>query len=206
MSIDVRVLLLLVSSRVHAAWPYCSTIVVNARTRNPENKGKTRNGVSDFLAFDGGPFANYGKRPFACKRMRDKSMRDAADLPSYFATTYIGRPCAGRRRPPFFPVEMWNVYGVRRHGRTRANNSSEASHNALFPGLARPHHLSVFKLVEVLVSFEATVAHDVAQVESGATKKQKSQPYATAASKPSTLIITRMPIPGGCFKGLRITT
>ena len=122
---------------------------------------------------------------------------DEADLPSYFETTYIGRPCAGRRRPPFFPVEMWNVYGVRRHGETRTNNSSEASHNALPSGFVRFHHLSVFELVEVLVSFEATVAHDVAQVESGATKKQKSKPCATAASKPSSLIITSMPIPRG---------
>ena len=151
------------------------------------------------------PFLPIEKEAIAFGKAEALCEDDEADLPSYFETTYIGRPCAGRRRPPFFPVEMWNVYGARRHGETRTNNSVEASHNALPSGFVRFHHLSVFELVEVLVSFEATVAHDVAQVESGATKKQKSKPCATAASKPSPLIITRMPIPRGRFEGLRIT-
>ena len=53
-------------------------------------------------------------------------------LVDYFEDTWIGRPSlAGTRRPPVFPIELWNVYTRTVNNEHRTNNSIEGWHRRL---------------------------------------------------------------------------
>lgn len=58
---------------------------------------------------------------------------DLQPILDWFEDTYIGRRNrrGNGRRPPLFPVEMWNVYERSLRGEDRTNNHAEAAHRRL---------------------------------------------------------------------------
>ncbi|RWS19252.1 uncharacterized protein B4U80_01510, partial [Leptotrombidium deliense] len=70
-------------------------------------------------------------------------------LIDYFELTWIGRSVGGstRRRPPRFPISVWNCYYAALEGLPRTNNSIEGWHRA-FQSLISADHPSIWTCIE----------------------------------------------------------
>ena len=77
---------------------------------------------------------------------------DELQLLVYFESTWIGAVVAGRRgrrSPPLFPHEIWNVVGRHHTGSSCTTNSLEAFHHA-FNSLLTCQHPSIWILLKSL--------------------------------------------------------
>ena len=75
---------------------------------------------------------------------------DLKPLLDWFEDYYVGRPDRrGRRRPPRFPVQMWNVYERTLEGSSRTNNHAEAANRRLSEEL-NVDHPTLWRFIEAL--------------------------------------------------------
>ena len=72
----------------------------------------------------------------------------------YFETNYVGELRRGRRNPPLFAHEMWNMNGRVAGNLPRTNNYVEGWHNR-FRGMVNHVHPNIWKFLE-MVRREAT--------------------------------------------------
>ena len=67
----------------------------------------------------------------------------------YFETYYIGELRRGRRFPPLFPHELWNMHTRVQHDLPRTNNVLEGWHNR-FCSMFTHSHPSIWEFIEAL--------------------------------------------------------
>lgn len=74
----------------------------------------------------------------------------AQDILYYFEDTWIGRPDRGnRRRPPRFPLRLWNCYETVLQGLPKTNNSIEGWHHG-FQSQIAAQHPNIWKFISAI--------------------------------------------------------
>ena len=97
-------------------------------------------------------------------------------LLDYFETNYVGELRRGRRNPPLFAHEMWNMNGHVAGNLPRTNNYLEGWHNR-FRGMVNHAHPNIWKFLE-MVRREATHNEMVmAQILGGANPPPQKRAY-----------------------------
>ena len=81
---------------------------------------------------------------------------DEQPVLDYFETNYIGEQRRGRRLPPIFPHELWNMHNRALNELPRPNNNLEGWHNR-FSTMFRQTHPSIWEFIDTL---KLDVAHN----------------------------------------------
>ena len=124
------------------------------------------------------------------ERLAQSFQVDELPLLHYFESTWIGLPVGGtgRRLPPIFPHQMWNVLGRHFHGSTRTTNSLEAFHNG-FNALISCQHPTIWKLLPALQNVQHLTLNTLTRICRGDTFRHSSA-EATRNRRIITLIMT----------------
>jgi len=117
--------------------------------------------------------------------IQEDFFRDNAQMLSefllYFERTWVGvATSSNSRRPPMFPVELWNCFDSVCCDRPKTNNSCEGFHNA-FASILGGCNPTIYKLVEGLKDKQALVEVTISQLELG-REEPKSKKYAELAN------------------------
>ena len=99
----------------------------------------------------------------------------AEPLLNYFDKNYVSGVVdneTGRRTPPLFPHEMWNVHHTTLNDDPRTNNVSEGGNNR-FRELVGHYHPGVYKCIVNLQLEEQHAVTTVAQYEAGSQGKKR---------------------------------
>ena len=99
-------------------------------------------------------------------------------LLDWFEDNYLGRPTrrGNERRPPLFPVEMWNQYERTIQGEDRTNNHAEAAHRKIYAELG-VHHPVIWKFVDRLKKIQRSRDAYYEQLVSGHAPRPKLLKY-----------------------------
>ena len=89
-----------------------------------------------------------------CVVIRNQYDGDADEVLDYFENTYIGRFLRNApRRPPLFPIELWNRFHRTADELSRTNNNIEAWRNS-FQANVSSTHPTFWKFLDVLLREE----------------------------------------------------
>ena len=97
-------------------------------------------------------------------------------LLDYFETNYVGELRRGRRNPPLFAHEMWNMNGRVANNLPRTNNYLDGWHNR-FCGMVNHAHPNIRKFLEM---FRREATHNemvMAQILGGANPPPQKRAY-----------------------------
>ena len=91
----------------------------------------------------------HRQREFAqqMKLLAESLPQDAGQIVDYFEETWIGPVRRNRRRPPVFPVEMWNCFAAIQDDLPSTNNHIEGWHMA-FKSQLSACHPTIWKFIE----------------------------------------------------------
>ena len=113
-----------------------------------------------------------------CVVIRNQYDGDADEVLDYFEDTYIGRFCRNTpRRPPFFPIELWNIFNRTAEELPRANNNNEAWHNS-FQANVSSTHPTFWKFLDMLLREERIVRVRMLQNQAGHALEPQRRRYA----------------------------
>ena len=105
----------------------------------------------------------------------------------YFETNYVGELRRGRRLPPLFPYELWNMHDRVRNGLPRTNNNLEEWHNSFSAHLNRPHP-SIWSLIDVLKLDSSNSRIVLAQMLAGAATPPQKRVYRDVNQRTENLV------------------
>ena len=101
-------------------------------------------------------------------------MADENAFVKYFEKTWVGELLrSGVRKPPMFPLDLWSVHGRALNRSFLTNNNAEVFHGNYRTRLVPGKHPSMPTFVEGLKSQQRLLNHDVAQVNLGASRKER---------------------------------
>ena len=113
-----------------------------------------------------------------CVVIRNHYDGDVDEVLDYFEDTYIGRfPRNAPQRPPFFPIELWNMFNRTAEELPRTNNSIEAWHNS-FQANVSSTHPTFRKFLDVLLREECIVRVRMLQNQAGHAPEPQRRRYA----------------------------
>ena len=107
------------------------------------------------------------------ERLAETFEDDELPILHYFERTWIGLPVGGRRLPPTFPHQMWNVLGRHFQGATRTTNSLESFHHS-FNALIACQHPTIWKLLPSLQKQQNLTLNTLAKIYRGDTYRTSS--------------------------------
>ena len=111
-------------------------------------------------------------------QMQPSFADDEVDLLAYFENTYVGRPSPAGRRPPLFPIALWNVHDRMAHGYTRTNNAVEGMHNSFSNYLLDGARPTVWAFIEGLKRQQSLANIDMGKVAAGGVYKEAGKQVA----------------------------
>ena len=110
--------------------------------------------------------------------IRNQYDGDAGKVLNYFEDIYIGRFRRNApRRPPFFPMVLWNMLNRTAEELPRTNNNIEAWHNS-FQANVSSTHPTFRKFLDLLLREEWTVRVRMLQNQAGRAPEQQRRRYA----------------------------
>ena len=114
-----------------------------------------------------------------CVVIRNQYDGDADEVLDYFEDTYIGRRFRRNapRRPPLFPVKLWNMFNRATEELPRTNNNIEAWHNS-FQANVSSTHPTFWKFLEVLLREERIFRVRMFQNQAGHAPEPQRHRYA----------------------------
>ena len=113
-----------------------------------------------------------------CIFIRNQYDRDTDEVLDYFENTYIGRFLRNApRRPPLFPIELWNRFHRTAEELPRTNNNIEAWRNSLQANVSFTHP-TFWKFLGVLLRKESIVQVKMLQNQAGHPPEPQRRRYA----------------------------
>ena len=114
--------------------------------------------------------------PTAFDELTESFQDDELPLVNYFESTWIGSPVGrrGRRTPPIFLHDMWNVLGRHCTGSTRTTNALESFHYS-FNSLLTCQHPSIWVLLKSLQRQQALTDNILVHIDRGDTKQPSAK-------------------------------
>jgi hypothetical protein len=112
---------------------------------------------------------------------------EATDILDYFEDTWVGRPHRRSRRPPKFPIKMWNCSRVAAKSMPKTNNAVEGWHTG-FEATLDAVHPNIFKLLEALLREQSLVEASLEFVISGQPLAKRKKKYLDCASRIQRLV------------------
>ena len=113
-----------------------------------------------------------------CLVIRNQYDGDADEVLDYFENTYIGRFLRNApRRPPLFPIELWNRFHRTAEELPRTNNNIEAWRNS-FQANVSSTHPTFWKFLDVLLREERIVRVRMLQNQTGHAPEPQRRRYA----------------------------
>lgn len=107
---------------------------------------------------------------------------EAQPIIDYFEDTWIGRPNRRHRRPPRFPLSMWNCYQGTLQGQPKTNNSVEGWHRG-FQELLSANHPSIWKFIDAIKRQQSLNELKIEQFLSGIEPPMGSRKYRDCAGR-----------------------
>ena len=95
-----------------------------------------------------------------------------AGLPQYFEDNYIGRLEPAGRRPPLFPIALWNVHARMAHGYTRTNNAVEGAHNSFANHIVDGSHPKLWPFIDGLKRQQSLANREMASLAAGGVGRE----------------------------------
>ena len=112
---------------------------------------------------------------------------DEQPVLDYFETNYIGEQRRGRRLPPLFPHELWNMHNRVLNELPRTNNNLEGWHTR-FSTMFRQTHPSIWEFIDKL---NLDASHNrmlMAQMLAGAPPPPQKRVYRDVNARIVTLV------------------
>jgi hypothetical protein len=106
----------------------------------------------------------------------------------YFEDTSIGRLATRRgRRPPLFPIKLWNCYNGTLDGLPKTNNSCEGWHTS-FTSLLSSSHPSIWNFIDAIRKEQSMNEIRIEQYISGHPVPVGKKKYRDTASRIQTIV------------------
>lgn len=110
-------------------------------------------------------------------------------LLDYMEDTWIGVKSKRRanRRPPHFPIKLWNQYECVINNIPRTNNGVEGWHHGLNTR-AEASHLTIWRMIELLKKEQGLTEFKINQIESGESPPKRRRVYERIDVRLSNLV------------------
>ena len=119
-----------------------------------------------------------GSFEILCRHIRGEYNGDLDDLIIYFEDSYIGRFLQNApRRPPTFPIAIWNMFHRVDIDLPRTNNSVEGWHHR-FQNHIQANHPTFWKFIDILKREEGVVRATYLHNEGGHPPPHQRRRYA----------------------------
>ena len=100
-------------------------------------------------------------------------MEDEQGLITYFEGTWVGKKQRnGHRKPPIFPIDLWNCYTWAKEGGQLTTNNAEQFHRKFADYSVQGSHPTMPAFIESLKKQQALTNNDMSKLELGQTKEE----------------------------------
>ncbi|XP_077985938.1 uncharacterized protein LOC144440443 [Glandiceps talaboti] len=107
---------------------------------------------------------------------------DAEQVVDYFESNYIGRPRRHGRRPPRFPITMWNMNSRVNDELPRTNNNIAGWHRRMQANVAS-HHPNIWRFLNILKREQALINVVFNQMIAGESAQPQRRQYQDSAAR-----------------------
>lgn len=111
---------------------------------------------------------------------------EAQPIVDYFEDIYIGRRGRRQRRPPIFPIPMWNMYQRTLDHHHRTNNHIEGWHRG-FQSVCDSSP-NIFKFIESLKKQQTIHFYQINQFITGTPPPRPNKRYATISTRVHVIV------------------